>query len=66
MNINCCLNLLIFTYLSFFQGLGAEYHLIAKNGSILTTNWKILRKLDPDVVSVIIYENNINKTGYEF
>ncbi len=58
--------MLIFTYFSFFHGLRAEYHLITKNGSIFTTNRKIFSKLDPDVVAVIINENNVNKTGYEF
>jgi hypothetical protein len=66
MIINSSLNLLIFAYFSFFHGLGAEYHLITKNGSILRTNPKIFRKPDPDIVTVIIYENNVNKTGYEF
>jgi hypothetical protein len=58
--------LLILTYFSYFHGLSAEYYLVAKNGSILTTNQNIIENPDPEVVAVMIYENNVNITGYEF
>jgi hypothetical protein len=58
--------LFLFTYISYFHGLGAEYYLLAKNGSILTTNQNIIENQDPEVVAVMIYENNVNKTGFDF
>ncbi len=54
---------LMLTYFSYFHGLGAEYYLVAKNGSILTTNQNIIENPDPEVVAVIMYENNVNITG---
>jgi len=57
--------LLIFSYVSFFHGLGAEYYLVAKNGSILTTNKYMIEDPNQEVVAVMIYENNVNITGYE-
>jgi hypothetical protein len=51
------------TYFSYSHGLGAEYYLVTKNGSILTTNQNIIENPDPEVVAVIIYENNVNITG---
>ncbi len=57
---------LIFTYFSFFHGLGAEYYLVAKNGSIYITKKNMIENPDPEVVAVMIYENNVNITGHEF
>jgi hypothetical protein len=65
MNIKYHLNLLIFNYFSFVHGLGAVYYLVEKNGSILTTNKNMIENPDPGVVVVMIYENNVNITGYE-
>ncbi len=57
--------ILIFTFFTYFHGLGAEKYLVTKNGSILATNQNVIENPDPEVVAVMIYENNVNKTGYE-
>jgi hypothetical protein len=41
--------------------LNAEYYLVTKNRSILTTNQNVIENPDPKVEAVMIYENNINK-----
>jgi hypothetical protein len=46
--------------------LGAEYYLVAKNGSIYITKKNMIENPDPEVVAVMIYENNVNITGHEF
>jgi len=59
---------LIFLLLIYFlcsHGLAKKQYLITKNGTIYTAVENLIEFPDPEVVALVIYENNVNKTGYE-
>jgi hypothetical protein len=45
--------------------LAKKQYLITKNGTIYTAVENLIEFPDPEVVALLIYENNVNKTGYE-
>jgi hypothetical protein len=65
MNTKYELILFLFIYFSCSHGLAKKQYLITKNGTIYTAVQNLIEYPDPEVVALVIYENNINKTGYK-
>jgi hypothetical protein len=65
MNTKYQLIFLLLIYFSCSHGLAKKQYFITKNGTIYTAVQNLIEYPDPEVVALVIYENNVNKTGYE-
>ncbi len=65
MNTKYQLICLLLIYFSCSHGLAKKQYLITKNSTIYTAVENLIEFPNPEVVALLIYENNVNKTGYE-